>query len=535
MTSGLCLVLLSWSVRCYAGDQGIHWSPLRSLNPAHGAFNGGYGPGPVTNQSVDERFPLSRQLSLRKKPSSSSRNASPVSLFTVLRPTYPAGGAQQKEEKVAAAGLARTAVHASPATGLVAGSSLGHVAPSVRKPAIKGIPINLKPASSQRSKPASSQRSKPASSQRSKPASSQRSKPASSQRSKPASSQRSKPASSQRSKPASSQRSKPASSQRSKLAPSQRSKLAPSHRSKLAPSQRSKLAPLHVSKPAPFHVSKPAPLHVSKPAPFHVSKPAPFHVSKPAPFHVSKPAPSHGSRVSPARSKSSDSLHRAAVAYTGLPGNASVSSGIRGSTISGKGKAERPEFKDASIGVRKPVKGSQSSSAKKSSGSAKQEEPMRAPKVRMWSQKPEPMPPTDSSEFVPGELSHLKAEYEHGEEVFETDVSQESPQPQRPEEDSTESTPLKPHWSSHEDQYLPFVRGKLPPGTLTHFSSNYEHGTDHWRDSHYLRMPYPYVPVSSDEWAPQLPMWKDHKVRVQDPPDVSSGAQGKKPKRFHPK
>ncbi|XP_062322904.1 proteoglycan 4-like [Osmerus eperlanus] len=504
MTSGLCLVLLSWSVRCYAGDQGIHWSPLRSLNPAHGAFNGGYGPGPVTNQSVDERFPLSRQLSLRKKPSSSSRNASPVSLFTVLRPTYPAGGAQQKEEKVAAAGLARTAVHASPATGLVAGSSPGHVAPSVRKPAIKGIPINLK-------KPASSQRSKPASSQRSKPASSQRSKPASSQRSKPASSQRSKPASSQRSKPASSHRSKPASS----------------HRSKLAPLHVSKPAPLHVSKPAPLHVSKPAPLHVSKPAPLHVSKPAPLHVSKPAPLHVSKPAPSHGSRVSPARSKSSDSLHRAAVAYTGLPGNAaSVSSGIRGSTISGKGKAERPEFKDASLGVRKPVKGSQSSSAK-------QEEPMRAPKVRMWSQKPDPMPPTDSSEFVPGELSHLKAEYEHGEEVFETDVSQESPQPQRSEEDSTETTPLKPRWSSHEDQYLPFVRGKLPPGTLTHFSSNYEHGTDHWRDSLYLRMPYPYVPVSSDEWAPQLPMWKGHKVRVQDPPDVSSGAQGKKPKRFH--
>ncbi|XP_071313719.1 mucin-1-like [Trachinotus anak] len=144
-----------------------------------------------------------------------------------------------------------------------------------------------------------------------------------------------------------------------------------------------------------------------------------------------------------------------------------------------------------------------------------------------------PLPPPGPM-YQAGELSHFEESYEHGDFQRETEEQGFLPPPPPPpfpvHESSGESytSPPRPvpgpggRWGFYPYYDYMFLTGQYPPGTVTHASSSFEQGADHWQDAHYVRDYFPQTPgpvepeaFSGDLAAPQ---------RFQEPqPPVKTG------------
>ncbi|XP_067427709.1 uncharacterized protein [Thunnus thynnus] len=111
---------------------------------------------------------------------------------------------------------------------------------------------------------------------------------------------------------------------------------------------------------------------------------------------------------------------------------------------------------------------------------------------------PGPPPPPV---FQAGELSHMENIYEHGNFESETEDTGFQPPPPGVQVSAEQGFTSEPQPSGlgrglvgypHYD-YM-FLTGQYPPGTVTHYSSSFEQGRDHWQDAHYIRYHYPSSP-----------------------------------------
>lgn len=112
---------------------------------------------------------------------------------------------------------------------------------------------------------------------------------------------------------------------------------------------------------------------------------------------------------------------------------------------------------------------------------------------------PPPPGPYPRPVFQAGELSKSASIFEHGDEERETEeqgfMPPYSSAPQGAQEMPAafvSEGPMQP--VSHgfkPDLYHLFLTGQLPPGTHSHFQSDYETGRDHWGEVHYERYYYP--------------------------------------------
>lgn len=124
---------------------------------------------------------------------------------------------------------------------------------------------------------------------------------------------------------------------------------------------------------------------------------------------------------------------------------------------------------------------------------------------------PAPYPEPPAPIYQGGELSNYEAIFDHGNEEWETEEQGFMPPdpyysaealpvaPTAPEvlpAASTSERSMYPgsHGLGPYEYYL-FLTGQLPPGTLTHFSSEYENGADYWDEAHYERYHYPMAQV----------------------------------------
>ncbi|KAG7230356.1 hypothetical protein INR49_024461 [Caranx melampygus] len=74
-----------------------------------------------------------------------------------------------------------------------------------------------------------------------------------------------------------------------------------------------------------------------------------------------------------------------------------------------------------------------------------------------------------------------------------------------------------PGWGFYPYYDYMFLTGQYPPGTVTHASSSFEQGRDHWQDVHYVRDHYPQNPRP----VPQAEPIKDHSAAL--PPVLPYG------------
>lgn len=119
---------------------------------------------------------------------------------------------------------------------------------------------------------------------------------------------------------------------------------------------------------------------------------------------------------------------------------------------------------------------------------------------------PPPPVPHQGPGFQAGELNEYSSVLEHGNEARETEeqgfMPFHSSAPRGAEGLSAASKsegPMQP--VSQElgpNEYYLFLTGQLPPGTVSHFASDYESGIDHWSEVHYEK----YYPVSQDSTIP---------------------------------
>ncbi|XP_029902455.1 tyrosine-protein phosphatase non-receptor type 23-like [Myripristis murdjan] len=121
------------------------------------------------------------------------------------------------------------------------------------------------------------------------------------------------------------------------------------------------------------------------------------------------------------------------------------------------------------------------------------------------------IPPPSGPEFQPGEMSHFENHFEHGNYQRETEEQgYQPPPPGIPVPAELEGFTSEPHprprpfWFGGRYPYdFMFLTGQYPPGTVTHFSSSYEHGRDHWQDAHYERIHEPFS--ASEEQSQTYP------------------------------
>ncbi len=129
---------------------------------------------------------------------------------------------------------------------------------------------------------------------------------------------------------------------------------------------------------------------------------------------------------------------------------------------------------------------------------------------------PEPYP---GPAYQAGELSKYASVFEHGNEESETEeqgfVSMVPPGAElslAPMSEGLEQPVAQELGPLGPNEYYLFLTGQLPPGTVTHFQSDYKTSRDHWGEVHYERYHYPVAPhettptqqVSSDELWQQL-------------------------------
>lgn len=106
---------------------------------------------------------------------------------------------------------------------------------------------------------------------------------------------------------------------------------------------------------------------------------------------------------------------------------------------------------------------------------------------------PAPMPPSQQI-YKPGKVIRQTAIYKHGNEESEFHDTGDLLPPHHPhaltENSDPEASSLELPEMEHDDQFFQmFLTGQLPPGTITHISSTYEHGHNEWTNIGFERMP----------------------------------------------
>lgn len=112
---------------------------------------------------------------------------------------------------------------------------------------------------------------------------------------------------------------------------------------------------------------------------------------------------------------------------------------------------------------------------------------------------PPPPPPAPYPEpvYQGGEFSKYASIFEHGNEERETEEQGFLPPYSAPPNAyklpvaSPEESERSVSQGFQPNLYPLFMTGQLPPGTLSHFQSDYETGGDHWGEVHYERYYYP--------------------------------------------
>ncbi len=99
-------------------------------------------------------------------------------------------------------------------------------------------------------------------------------------------------------------------------------------------------------------------------------------------------------------------------------------------------------------------------------------------------------------------MSEVENSYEHGNYKSETEERGFQPPPPGVKvlagHSSSELKPSGPgrSWVVYPYPYdYMFLTGQYPEGTITHYSSSFEHGRDHWEDNHYIR---DYIPANPE-------------------------------------
>ncbi|XP_018535455.1 uncharacterized protein LOC108885549 [Lates calcarifer] len=151
-----------------------------------------------------------------------------------------------------------------------------------------------------------------------------------------------------------------------------------------------------------------------------------------------------------------------------------------------------------------------------------------------------PYPPQPMYEA--GELSHYEENYEMGDYLRETeDQGYAAPVPPPPMPMSAEpsfTSPPRPGpgpgvgggWGGYPYFDYRLLYGDYPPGTYTHFSSNFEQGADYWYDDHYIRYdPYDPAPVQEPQTFTAPQRSEEPKTPVKAP---ATGGLGSSPGSF---
>ncbi|XP_039975963.1 CREB-regulated transcription coactivator 3-like [Xiphias gladius] len=104
-----------------------------------------------------------------------------------------------------------------------------------------------------------------------------------------------------------------------------------------------------------------------------------------------------------------------------------------------------------------------------------------------------PLPPPGPV-YQAGELSHFEGTYENGDYQMETEEQgylPPLPPPPPMHGSARQGLTSVPQPNSHFGVYpyydYMFLTGQYPPGTVSHYSSSYEQGRDHWQDAHYVK------------------------------------------------
>lgn len=121
-----------------------------------------------------------------------------------------------------------------------------------------------------------------------------------------------------------------------------------------------------------------------------------------------------------------------------------------------------------------------------------------------------PRPPPPLPKFQAGELTHFESTFEHAQDERESVDQGQPPWHRKDEEASLQPAPLPfakpemlrpvprpfpfPPSYHYYDQHYHLLSGRLPPGTLTHYQSDHEHGRDYWKNVHYKRYDDPLAP-----------------------------------------
>ncbi|KAL7396080.1 hypothetical protein ABVT39_028245 [Epinephelus coioides] len=137
------------------------------------------------------------------------------------------------------------------------------------------------------------------------------------------------------------------------------------------------------------------------------------------------------------------------------------------------------------------------------------------------SSQPENVSPPESM-YQAGELSHFEESFEHGNSERETEEQGWMPPPpplpfaaseesagagfiSQPQPDSGFISQPQPEpnmggsWFPYPYYDYMFLTGQYPPGTVTHTSSSFEQGRDHWQDAHYERYYQPQNPAPAEQ------------------------------------
>ncbi|XP_074504871.1 uncharacterized protein LOC141775426 isoform X2 [Sebastes fasciatus] len=121
---------------------------------------------------------------------------------------------------------------------------------------------------------------------------------------------------------------------------------------------------------------------------------------------------------------------------------------------------------------------------------------------------PEDVSPAGSM-YQAGELSNYAKKFEHGNSERETEeqgwLPPPPPLPVSVEKYARQGFTIQPQpnfnsesWGPYPRHAFMFVTGQHPPGTVTHTTSSYEQGRDHWQDVHYVR-DAPYYPAPAQQ------------------------------------
>lgn len=143
-------------------------------------------------------------------------------------------------------------------------------------------------------------------------------------------------------------------------------------------------------------------------------------------------------------------------------------------------------------------------------------------------------------EFQAGELSKFEKVLEHGKSESETEEQGSHPRHQGffpPQLPPPGLEALSEVSASEPQRFLPnrgwiwypfpydhmLLTGQYPPGTVSHFSSNFEQGNNHWHNTHYIRDNYHNGYVAP---KPESIVYGPSGAGIKYPQDTGFGPQG---------